>query len=175
MNRTRTILALGWILLVSASCAVISGDLGKEAAPFSSFRALVEEVDDYKGRTVILGGSIIEVRNLVDETVLTILQSPLTTGERPESRDRSEGRFILSHPGFLDPAVFQKDRELTVAGIVEGVRTEKIDEVPYAYLTLKSLQIHLWEHDDGYRDAYYYDPWCHSIHGRRYWGRPCWH
>ncbi len=173
MNWTRTIFALGCALLLLASCSVISRELGKEATPFPSFKTLIEEVDDYKGRTVILGGILLTTRNLVDETLLAVLQTPLEMGEKPAPRDRSEGRFILSHPGFLDPAIFEKDREITVAGVVEGVHIERIDEIPYTYLKLKSLEIHLWGYEDGgYRDSYY-DPWCHPMHWRRHWGGPC--
>ncbi|MCP4691076.1 MAG: starvation-inducible protein [Desulfobacterales bacterium] len=173
MNRLRNIFMVGCILVFSASCAVISSDLRKEATPFASFRTLIEEVDAYKGRTVILGGYILETRNLANETLLIVLQSPLKAGEMPASREQSEGRFILSHPGFLDPAIFEKDREITAAGVVLGLQMEKIDEIDYAYLKLQSREIYFWQEEAGPREPCY-DPWCHSWHGRPYWRRPCW-
>jgi outer membrane lipoprotein len=64
---------------------------------------------------VILGGYILETKNLTDETIVEVLQAPLTFQVEPKSKDLSEGRFIVSHKGFLDPEVYNKDRKLTVA------------------------------------------------------------
>ena len=95
-------------------------------------------------------------------------------GWLPLPPDRSEGRFMLQHDGFLDPEVFAKGRTLTAAGEVTGVIREMIDHEPYDYILLASLEIHLWERaEDLYRYPYpyrspLYDPWYHRHPSRRY-------
>ena len=54
------------ILLSAASCSVISSQVRKEAEPPVLFKTLVEETVSYIGKTVIVGGYILETKNLAD-------------------------------------------------------------------------------------------------------------
>lgn len=54
------------------SCAVISSETRSEADPPVAFSTLVDQADRYVGRTVILGGYILETRNKKSETVRSI-------------------------------------------------------------------------------------------------------
>ena len=49
------------------------------------------------------------------------------TSARPLVTDASFGRFVACGPGFYDPAVYAKDRSLTVLGTVEGVTDGTVD------------------------------------------------
>lgn len=142
------------------SCSVMSKAVREEALSPIDFNALRTHPDGFAGRTVILGGYILEVRNLDHVTKMLVLQSPLGSGEEPGKREASQGRFLVVHDGFLDPAVFARDRKVTVAGSVTGVTRESVDNRPYDYLTLTLREIHLWEKEAAYaRPPYYYDPW----------------
>ena len=133
MGNLRTILISIVTMIAAASCSVISKQVRSEAvSPAVPFRHLIEEADTYSGRTVILGGYILETRNLEKETILKVLQVPLQVGEEPTTKDRSEGRFIVYHKGFLDPEVYKKDRAITAAGFVLGTVVEKIGELSSA-------------------------------------------
>ena len=156
----KTLQAIFITLLVSAalaSCSVISRDIRSEAMAPVPFKTLVDEADKYIGQTVILGGYILETKNLESETVLKILQTPLRFGEDPGLKKRSEGRFLVYHKGFLDPAVYAKDEALTVAGRVIGSEVEKIGENRIKYLKIESREIYLWSNYTN-NPAYYY-PW----------------
>lgn len=145
---------------VAVSCSVMSQSIREEAGAPIPFRTLQKSPETYVGRTVILGGYVIEVRNLNDVTKLLVLQSPLKSREEPKPRDASEGRFMAVYEGFLDPAVYAKDRKVTVAGAVTGVTRESVNEQSYSYLTLSLQEIHLWEKEIVSRPPpYYYDPW----------------
>lgn len=140
-----------------SACAVIAPELRDEAEVELPFPRLRENVDRYVGRTVILGGYVLEVRNRPGRSELVVLQSPLGSGEEPRDRARSEGRFLLLQEGFLDPAVYAKDTKITAAGRVTGRTMEKIDGEDYAYVTLEARQIHIWPPREEWR--YPYDPY----------------
>jgi outer membrane lipoprotein len=146
--------ALFWLL---AACAVIAPEIREEAEVDVPFPQLRKDVARYVGRTVILGGYVLEVRNQPRRSELVVLQSPLGSGEEPQARTRSQGRFLLVQDGFLDPAVYAKDTKITVAGRVIGQTMEKIDGETYGYPTLEARQIHIWPPREEWRTPY--DPY----------------
>lgn len=145
MNTLRTVLISILTIIATASCSVISQQVRSEAEPPSvPFRTLIEDADTYSGRTVILGGYILETRNLESETLLKVLQVPLVVGEEPGTKDRSQGRFIVYYRGFLDPEVYKKDRVITAAGKILGTVVEKIGDNRIQYLKIENREIYLW-------------------------------
>lgn len=150
MNTLKTGLAITLMGLFAVSCSVISSEVKSEAVPPMPFRTLAHEADQYVGKTVILGGYILETRNNPDETIIEVLQTPLKSRQEPKSRDLSEGRLIVSHEGFLDPEIYSKDRKITVAGTLIGCSAERVETC-----RIESREIYLWsEHE--YRDPYGY-------------------
>ena len=153
----------GFFLLAATSffllsCSVVSENVRKEAVSDLSFNELRQNTQQYIGRTVILGGYILETRNLPDVSKIIVLQTPLEYRDRPESREGSEGRFMVVREGFLDPEIYKKDKPVTVAGKVEGKETVKIQEYSYPIVRIRAEEIYLWE-EKVYRSPYYYDPW----------------
>ena len=140
------------------SCSVISQQIRKESMAPVNFKILVQDADKYLENTVILGGYILETQNLADTSSIKVLQVPLGLGETPKSRDDSEGRFIISHKGFLDPEIYSKDRKVTVAGTIVGTVVEKVGHFAQPYLKLESREIYLWPKEEYYPGPYY-DPW----------------
>ena len=131
-------------LIATVSCTVISGNVRSEAEPLIPFKTLLEETEAYKGRTVILGGYILQTENLASETILKVLQAPFRVGEEPDLRDLSQGRFVVYFKGFLDPEVYARDRAITVAGTVIGSDVEKIGEERVRFLKIEHREIYLW-------------------------------
>ena len=158
------------ITLFLGSCSVISQQIRTESIPPIQFKTLLLEKDKYMGNTVILGGYILETKNLADKSLIKVLQVPLGSGEKPQSKDLSEGRFIISQKGFLDPEIYNKDRKITVAGTITGAVVEKIDDYSQPYLKIKSREIYLWPKEADYYPAPYYDPWLYPYpyYGYRY-------
>ena len=132
------------MLFITASCSVISSQVRKEAEPPVAFETLMKEANAYVGRTVIIGGYILATENLADKTIILSLQAPLGFRNEPKSRDKSQGRFIVVHKEFLDPAVYRKDRKITVAGYIVGLTTEDDERCPNTCLNIESREIHLW-------------------------------
>ena len=157
MHVIRIILFSLTTLMLPISCTVISEPVRSEAEPPLPFKTLVAQADQYRGRTVILGGYILETRNLESETIINVLQVPLRIGEEPDFKDRSEGRFLVYQQGFLDPEIYSKDRVITVAGEVIGSGSEEIGGNRIQYLKIKSREIYLWPEYE--TRGYPYHPW----------------
>ncbi len=157
-------------MAVLSSCAVISRDVRRQAAPPVPFQTLMKDTDAYIGKIVILGGYIIRTVNRDKKTDIYVLETPLRLGQEPSSRDKSRGRFMVTVNQFLDPEVYLKDRLLTVAGSVRGKFQEEESGHPYDYLKLDSVEIYLWPQ---YRnvDLYgCYDPWFYGgFYGGYFW------
>jgi outer membrane lipoprotein len=107
----------------------------------------------------MLGGEIVSTRNLAEGTLLEILHKPLDGTDRPRDTDQTEGRFMTLCEGYLDPAVYSKERQVTLAGRVLGARTDMIGEMTYVYPLLACLEIYLWPPLSDYRPWYPYDYW----------------
>lgn len=166
MRASRMSLVIILMVLFTASCSVISHPVRTESEPGVPFKTLGQETDRYTGKTVILGGYILETKNFTDETRIEVLQAPLSYRDEPKSRDRSEGRFIVFHNSFLDPELYSKDRKITVAGTLTGCNVEKIQTC-----RIDSREIYLWpEHKYGYGYPYYFPGGFYYRHGFHHHG-----
>jgi outer membrane lipoprotein len=154
------IFALFSIALVTA-CTPFPHKLLREATPAVSLPDVQKDPDLYKGKVVIWGGIILETLNREKETVIKVIQTDLDFQKRPINVDKSLGRFIVRYKGFLDPYIFDKGREVTVAGIIIGKEEQTIGEILYVYPVVDSQGVHLWEKS---REIMYDDPW--------FWGPP---
>ncbi len=138
-------LALLGVSFLASSCVhVISKDLRAQVDKAITFKDVLADPDAYKGRVVIWGGSIIEAGNQKDGTLLEVLQKPMGLDGRPKEGDVTEGRFLALYPGFLDTAVYARNREVTVAGEIQGKVARPIGQVEYNYPLISAGEIHLW-------------------------------
>lgn len=177
INRSRglVLLACGIAVIIFSSCSVMSKDVRREAEPDIRFESLRRNIEVFEGKSVILGGYILETRNLQEETRILVLQSPLGIRDEPKSRDHSGGRFLLVQQGFLDPAIYQKGRKITVAGEVRGSETTRVNAYVHEIPVIRPAEIHLWEEQESpryyYRDPFFY-PWADPYF--RYRSHPLW-
>lgn len=126
-------------------CApVISRNLLGEVDKDLSFEAIMGDPDMFKGKTVLLGGTIIETTPLPDKTRLIILQQPLGFRNKPSTDEKSDGRFIAEAQAFLDPFVYSAGRQVTVAGTLVGKELRPLGEIDYVYPLVVSSELYLW-------------------------------
>jgi outer membrane lipoprotein len=136
---------LGCLTLVGMGCThVISEPLRQQAQPVVAFAELRANPEALKGRTVILGGEILQTNNLREGTRVEILQRPLSDSEMPRLTDTTGGRFMAFCKEYLDPAVYAPQRRITVAGQVLGSYTGKVGEVDYIYPLILCEETHLF-------------------------------
>lgn len=112
-------------------------------------QSVVAEPGASRDRLILWGGTILDTRNLKESTQIEILAYPLNTSHRPLLESKPLGRFILHHPGYLEPATYSQGRLLTVLGKVSGSHSGAIGESTYTYAIIDSKQLHLWSLDSG--------------------------
>ena len=175
MDRLSISLALYILLFLflggfTACAPAISTKVRDEAGEPVPFKTLLKHSDAHKGRVVIVGGYILETVNETDGSRITVLQAPLDSQNRPKSSDLSEGRFMVSSSEFLDPAVYSKERRITIGGKVSGIQERQLGNLTYVYPVIEVMEIHLWSKEGAYIGPYYpyYDPWYHPRYRRPY-------
>ena len=153
-----TLLFMSSVFYSCASREVISKQIKAEAERVS-FKTLAQQTDRYKGKTVILGGYIIETQNISGVANMTVLQKPLGLNEMPASQGQSGGGFVVSYNGHLEPEVYEKGRRTTVAGKVVGRAVEGTGNCPNPCVKLEYRQIYLWpEYEEPSYFSYDEDP-----------------
>lgn len=125
--------------------------------------------DNFIGKKVLWGGVIIKTTNTPTETLMKIRQTDLDIDTRPKDLDRSQGRFLVRHGGFLDPAIYAEGREITVFGEITGKENMVLDETRYTYPVIRSEELHLWEKRQIHP---YYDPWFWDYYPSPWYYRP---
>jgi outer membrane lipoprotein len=151
---------------------VISKEVRREVAKDLNFREVTKAPDTYKGKVVLWGGMIIESKNLKEGTRVVVLQKDLDKWGRPKESHESQGRFIVLHPGYLDTAIYRRDREITVAGEITGQKVLPIDEIEYTYPVLSPREIHVWREPTKAEYPYRHYPWWRHY---PYWLHPDWY
>jgi outer membrane lipoprotein len=143
-----------------ASCAPFSRQIMSQVDETLTYQVVQKGPDRYVGKNVLWGGVIAEITNKQNETDLKVRETELDIEKRPKNPDRSAGRFIVRYAGFLDPAIFQPGREITVAGEVVGKEVLPLEKILYPYPVILAKEIHLWEKLLPVRPyySYYWDP-----------------
>jgi outer membrane lipoprotein len=149
-----------WIV----SCAPFSQEVMQEVKKDIEFSEAIKNPEAFRGESVIWGGVIIETVARPSDTLILVRQTELDFQKQPKDLDRSAGRFIVRYSGFLDPAIYSKDREITVVGTIAGKEDRPVGERLYTYPVVDVRDLRLWE--KRMDPPYYYDPW--------YWGPYSW-
>lgn len=105
------------------------------------------------GKQVLWGGVILKTVNLKDRTQVEVLAYPLGGDTRPRLDDVPLGRFIFEEAGYLEPASYASQRQITVVGTVAGTLPGKVGDSPYNFPLVTASQHTLWpqprEYDRG--------------------------
>ena len=110
-----------------------------------TFTEVLASPEAYKGRLILLGGEILKAKRLKEGTQVELLQLPLNEDQEPTTDlTRSEGRVLVLHQEFLDPATLTPGMLVTFVGEVSGAIIEKMDEVDYRYPTLTVKHWYVW-------------------------------
>ncbi len=142
---------------IAALCIVLAAfSLTACSPPFSrelldrvdrnvTFAELQKEPERYRGKMFMLGGIIVEARNLKEGgTQLEVLQQPLDGEGRPAETDETGGRFLVVAQQFLDTAIFHRGRVVTFIAEGAGQEVRPLGQIEYRYPLLTAKAIHLW-------------------------------
>jgi outer membrane lipoprotein len=115
-----------------------------------TFEQLKESATSYVGKVVVLGGEVLNAKRLLEGTSIEILQLPLNGSEPVTDVQQSQGRFLALQKEFLDPATLIERPRVTIVGEVSGVRTQRLDDIDYAYPILVVKDMKVWQDPIGY-------------------------
>ncbi len=161
-------------LLLTACASNLPKTISDAPVKTASVTEARSDVKAVTNREVRWGGTIASVRNFPKTSEIEIVSRNLYKSGRPKNSDQSAGRFIAVIDEFIDPDVYQKDREITIHGIITGSKNGKVDEYDYLYPLVKTDSLHLWAelketspypHD--YYDPFFY-PWFYRPNFRFY-------
>ena len=154
------------------ACATVPAPLQGQFAPVTPRDAAAGS--QVQVANVRWGGEIIKVEPRAGQTCFEILAHDLNSYARPIARDPSDGRFLACRTGFYDPEEFDRGREITVVGHLDGTEKGKIGEFDYTYPRVAADAVYLWPERPNYAySPYYYDPWGPWGWGP-YWGGAWW-
>jgi outer membrane lipoprotein len=189
----KQIVVIGIAALVFAGCApVLDRGLMDQGAREFQLNHLVETPEVFKDHLFILGGVIVETKLTEKYSQVEAVYVPVNASGSLKDDQRYEGRFLALYPrslGLLDPLIYRKGREITLAGDFLELRKGRIDDMEYTYPVFVIRQIYLWDeyrYYSGYwpgyypyyspyyyRSPYFYDPWMRPYPGP-YWPPPPW-
>jgi outer membrane lipoprotein len=96
------------------------------------------------GATVVWGGRIVGIVNTGEATELEVLSLPLGPGDRPKREADGGQRFVIRHPGFLEPMTWSPGRYVTAMGGFAGVVQRSVGAFDVDHPVLEAEQLELW-------------------------------
>lgn len=154
---TFRLLATAAALLVLSACASQPKPLQGAYAEITPHAAM--EADN-TGAMVRWGGRIVQVEPRTDATCFEMISTRLTATGRPYwADDDTNGRFIACRAGFYDPAVFEKNREVTFTGRIDGYENRRIGEYDYRFPRVAADVVYLWPKRDNVNIVTRPAPW----------------
>lgn len=131
------------LLLLLSACATMPPQLqGVVESP--TLAQVSAQPEAWQGRMVRWGGLILAVENEPDITWIQVLAKPLDRLGRPQEDADPTGRFLIRTDRFLDPAIYSRDRELTVVGSLAGVVERTIGKRQVKLPVVQAERWHLW-------------------------------
>ena len=126
------------------------------------------QTDAYISQKIRWGGVILHTENKHNTSRLTIIAFPLNDNGKPNTSDQSPGRFIAITDEFLEPLVYNRDREITVIGTLLRTETHKVDEFLYKYPVIQIDHYYLWPLRQELTDADYPPYWWYNPYYSRH-------
>ncbi len=148
------------ILFISACSHPLSKEARLSIDPDAYFELAREHPNAYKGKTFLLGGLIVANKTTQEVSILEVLSYDLDFQDKPTLANEKNGRFLARNQQFLDPALYQKDRLVTLTGTLTGQETQPLNGGEYTYPVFEVEEIYLWPKklNRDHRSRYYRYP-----------------
>ena len=138
-------LAAALVACVAAGCAPpFPRELLDKTEKNIPFAAVQNEPEKFAGKLLMVGGMIVDTKNLEAGSSIEVLQQPLDGEGRPVQTDETGGRFLVVTQAYVDAAVFHRGRRVTIIGEVAGSKVQPLGEIEYRYPVLTAKELHLW-------------------------------
>jgi outer membrane lipoprotein len=135
------ILAIAILLLCTGCTHYISEQSRALADRSITFDMLREDPDAYRGKFVMLGGTVATVTRTREGTQLEVVQYNTDSRELPDAVTPSGGRFLATTSEVLDPAIYKPGALVTMMGEVAGKKAHPLQGVLYTYPVIAVKEI----------------------------------
>ena len=178
MNRSGYALGLLLVLLTLGGCgSVLSKDALYGVNYEVDYPQLKAAPDANLGKTIIVGGMILNNELTNDGTTLEILKYTLDKRDEPQGPDEVNGRFLARTSQLLDPSIYAEGRLVSMVATLRGVETKPLQKMSYHYPVFEIVELYLvperqadWP---GYY-PYYWDPWPYWYRYPYWYRHPYW-
>ncbi len=130
-----------FLLILSGCTHWISEQSRGLADSTISFSYLKENPDCCRGKYVMLGGVIAEVKRGSDGTQIEVIQHAVGCTELPDESIHSEGRFLAVTPVTLDLEKFEPGTLVSMVGEVTGKKVQLLQGRDYIYPVIAIKEI----------------------------------
>lgn len=154
------------LLLALSACSSAPKSLRGEYPPLAPQTIKLQDL----GTSVRWGGVLLATQPEQERTCFEVLSKSLSSSMRPRNEDQTSGRFIACNPGFHDPQVFVKGREVTVIGQLQAIDERKVGEYSYRYPVLAADFMTMWPERPDIIIQDFHDPFYHPWYWGPYWG-----
>ncbi len=168
MMKTLLLVAVGFLFLTSCA-SVLTRDAMETGIRDFSFADLMRNPDLYQGKLFVLGGIIVDTTVTQQGSRIEALYVPVDSRGYLKDSSGLTIRFRALFPkdrGILDPMIYRKNRQITVAATFAGMEPGKIDQMDYMFPAFRIQEIYLWEE----RQPVAYAPYPYAPYP--YWGSP---
>jgi outer membrane lipoprotein len=136
-------------VLIPAIAAILLAACATQPRPlqgtFTEVTPQQASTSDSTGATVRWGGRIVQVEPQTNRTCFEMISTRLSAYGRPYwASDDIGGRFLACKDGFYDPALFEKNREVTFTGRIGSYENRRIGGYDYRFPKLEADVIYLW-------------------------------
>jgi outer membrane lipoprotein len=167
------------LILLLSGCSGLPTVMRDTSYSNTRLSAVKMDISAYQNMSFRWGGTVINVINKKDSSQIQVLYYPISRYGRPLTDRKTEGRFVITSPQFLDPAIFKEGTAITVTGVLSGEIKQQVGEKTLTLPLLTIDNIHIWtdysQTDDGFYPRHYYypyyryDPFYNHFHYNRYY------
>ena len=110
---------------------------------FSRWRMLPNQA---AGKTIQLGGRIIQSESREGSTTIAVAQLPIVEHPAygPKDTGKRSDEFAVSYQGKIDSAFLQRGNRIIVVGTTRPAMLVSIDDVPHSLPTVSAKCVHIW-------------------------------
>lgn len=143
-KKTIGIITLSGVFILSG-CSSIPKSIEGNNSPIlqKNFTSVHNSPNLYQGQQVRFGGTVVNVINRDNATLLEIAVLPLDSSAKPEINQPYQGRIIAKSDKFLDPVNF-RNHLVTVLGTLTGSQKGTIGKTPYNFVTMNIEGYQVW-------------------------------
>lgn len=128
------------MLLISGCAHWISEPSRVVADRTITLSQLRENPDAYRGKLVLVGGTVAAVMHTGEGTRLEVVEYRLDSRELPDQVVPSRGRFLATTPEILDQARYKPGALVTMMGEVVGKKVQHPGGAEYPVIAIREIR-----------------------------------